>query len=162
MCPTRTIAQFVSSATLDSFDSVSRIFTALVIFPLCPINACIGSSTTIFAPIWLIAFFMRSSSSVNSPLSSFINATLLQSAPACSSLGFIVSPFPSSEHWYITISGFFIFWPSGKYPPFVNIAAIWIINVDFPSPGSPCNIVIFPQGIYGYHIHSTSVVFTLE
>ena len=34
ICPTNTIAQLVSAATLDNFDKISRIFTAFVIFPL--------------------------------------------------------------------------------------------------------------------------------
>nr|DAZ17732.1 MAG TPA: hypothetical protein [Caudoviricetes sp.] len=29
--------------------------------------------------------------------------------------------------------------------------------MDFPSPGSPCNNVIFPIAINGYHNHRTSV-----
>ena len=30
------------------------------------------------------------------------------------------------------------------------------ISLLFPSPGSPCNSVTFPNGIYGYHSHFTS------
>lgn len=31
------------------------------------------------------------------------------------------------------------------------------INLLFPSPGSPCNSVTLPNGIYGYHSHFTSL-----
>lgn len=99
ICPTKTIAQAYSDAMFANFVIVSLILTTLCIFPFFPIKACIGSSTSSLAPVIFTASSIRSSSSVKSPSSSLINATLRQSAPALSSLGFIVSPLLSSEHW---------------------------------------------------------------
>jgi len=49
------------------------------------------------------------------------------------------------------IPDLFQLFPSGRSPPLVRADAIFIIKVDFASPGSPCNKVSFPYGIYGYH-----------
>ena len=45
---------------------------------------------------------------------------------------------------------------NGSGSPFESRAAIDNINLLFPSPGSPCNRVTLPNGIYGYHSHFTS------
>ena len=44
----------------------------------------------------------------------------------------------------------------GKASPLESKAATESINLLFPSPGSPCNSVTLPKGIYGYHSHFTS------
>ena len=43
----------------------------------------------------------------------------------------------------------------GKASPLESKAATESINLLFPSPGSPCNSVTLPKGIYGYHSHFT-------
>ena len=43
----------------------------------------------------------------------------------------------------------------GKASPLESKAATESINLLFPSPGSPCNSVTLPEGIYGYHSHFT-------
>ena len=44
----------------------------------------------------------------------------------------------------------------GRGSPFESKAASESINLLLPSPGSPCNRVTLPNGIYGYHSHFTS------
>ena len=44
----------------------------------------------------------------------------------------------------------------GRGSPLESRAAMESINLLFPSPGSPCNSVTLPNGIYGYHSHFTS------
>ena len=104
---------------------------------------------------------MRSSSNVRpSWTSSSIKAMFSQLAPHASSLGRIVSAAPSSEHWYSTRHGSPISLPSGVLPPIESSEIICSIIVDLPSPGSPCNSVIFPMAIYGYQSHCIGIAST--
>ena len=46
--------------------------------------------------------------------------------------------------------------------PLESLAAILSTNVDFPSPGSPCTIVIFPYAMNGYQSHFISSACTSD
>ena len=138
---------------LPSFLVISLASFALFISVPQPRYACIGSNIRSPAFSFLIACSSLSSvMDTDFSLSSMMDI-LVQSAPADSSLGFTVSASPSSAVWYMTFTGFPCSMSVSNPCPFDSIAAIFNIKVDFPSPGSPCIIVSFPYGIYGYQSH---------